>query len=404
MTKTLILLTSSYPFGRGEPFVADEMPYLASAFQRIIVVSNDTSGPLVHELPPSATRVRRSYELGAGSKAASVAGVFSPSVHEELRLVRDRYRIQVGRRVLATALVSWRKAHVFARLIRDLAHGVPDGEVHAYSHWANDMALAAAVARKKGWVHRAYCRAHGWDVYMNRTGYLPFRDYLARHLDHLVFVSEDGRDHFESLLGMSYASLSVARLGTPPSFPGPVGRPRPFTVLSCSGMIPLKRVDLIARALHLVASEVRWVHAGDGPARAEVEAACRGLPSRVQVELRGALPHAAVMRLYPEVRPALFLNVSMTEGIPVSMMEALSAGVPVMGTEVGGVRELVEPGANGVLLPSDPTPGDLGAALDRFAALPEAEHARLARGAWATWDEHFNAERNYPAFLRLVRS
>lgn len=401
MPKTLILLTSSYPFGGGEPFLADEMPFLASAFQRIIIVSNDTTSPQTHELPPSVACVRRGYEPGPGSKAWSMAGVFSPAVRSELRWARDRYRIPVGRRVLATALVSWRKAHVFARLIRDVARTTP-GEVHAYSYWANDMALAAAVARARGWVSRAYCRAHGWDAYMDRTGYLPFRDYLARHLDHFLFVSRHGRDHFEAVMGAGYPSVGVARLGTRPSFPEPMARPRPFTVLSCSAMIPLKRVDLIARALHLVTSEVRWIHAGDGPSRSDVEAACRGLPARVRAELRGAVPHPEVMRLYAEARPSLFLNVSTTEGIPVSMMEALSAGVPVMGADVGGVRELIVPGTNGTLLPPDLTPSELASELDRFATLPEDEHARLARGAWDAWDQGFNAERNHPAFLRVV--
>ena len=109
--------------------------------------------------------------------------------------------------------------------------------------------LAAAVARRKAWVHRAYCRAHEWDVYMNREGFLPFRHFLATHLDHYLFVSEHGRRYFETLMGRSYPSVGCSRLGTPPVSAAPLARVRPFTLVSCSGLIPLKRVELIAKAL-----------------------------------------------------------------------------------------------------------------------------------------------------------
>src|SRR5438445_18698 len=83
---------------------------------------------------------------------------------QEIRWIRTHYRRSVSRSILATALVSWFKAEKFARIIRRLAARVPGAEVHVYSYWASDMAVAAAVARRKAWVPRAYCRAHEWDV------------------------------------------------------------------------------------------------------------------------------------------------------------------------------------------------------------------------------------------------
>jgi glycosyltransferase involved in cell wall biosynthesis len=173
-------------------------------------------------------------------------------------------------------------------------------------------------------------------------------------------------------------------------------------VFSCSALIPLKRVELVAQALHFVTSEVRWIHVGDGPMRGAVESACRGLPGRVRVELRGGMPNADVLALYAELRPSVFLNVSRSEGLPVSMMEAMSSGVPVIATDVGGVREIVSHGANGALLAADPTPAELASALDRFAALPEDAHARCAAAAWETWNTRFRADRNYETFVSLL--
>jgi glycosyltransferase involved in cell wall biosynthesis len=266
------------------------------------------------------------------------------------------------------------------------------------------MAVAAAVARRKAWAQRAYCRAHGWDVYMDRGGFLPFRHLLATHLDHYLFVSEHGRRYFETLMGRSYPSVGCSRLGTPPVSPAPLARVRPFTLVSCSGLIPLKRVELIAEALSHVSSDVRWIHIGEGPSRGTVEAACAELPTHVKAELRGGLPNPDVLALYATLCPSLFLSLSRTEGLPVSMMEAMSAGIPVMSTDVGGVREIVSHGSNGVLLPPDPTPHGVASAIDAFASMPASEHARYAQRAWATWSADFNAGRNYETFLRMTQA
>jgi colanic acid/amylovoran biosynthesis glycosyltransferase len=404
MMKILILLTSSYPYGEGEAFVANEIPHLASAFDEIIVLTNDTVSEQARPLPCSVTCVRHPYEIGTMEKMRSLLGLLSPTVWQEIRWVRTCYRRSVDGRILATALVSWLKAGKFARIIRRLAARVPGAEVHVYSYWASDMAVAAAVARRKAWVHRAYCRAHGWDVYVDREGFLPFRHLMATHLDHYLFVSEHGRRYFETLMGRSYPSVGCSRLGTPPVTPAPLARVRPFTLVSCSGLIPLKRVELIAEALSHVTSDVRWIHIGEGPSRGTVEAACAGLPAHVNAELRGGLPNPEVLALYATVRPSLFLSVSRTEGLPVSMMEAMSAGIPVMGTDVGGVREIVSHGSNGVLLPPDPTPHEVASAIDAFASMPESEHAGYAQRAWATWSADFNADTNYETFLRMTQA
>lgn len=404
MGKILILLTSSYPYGEDEAFVANEMSHLAASFDEIIVLTNDTVSNEARPHPGSFTCVRHSYELGAMEKMWSLLGLLSPAVWQEIRWIRTRYGRSMDRRILATTLVSRLKAGKFARIIRRLAARVPGAEVHAYSYWASDMAVAAALARRKGWVHRAYCRAHGWDVYMDRRGFLPFRHLLATHLDHYLFVSKHGRRYFEALMGRSYPSVGCSRLGTPPVSPAPLARVRPFTLVSCSGLIPLKRVELIAEALSHVTSDVRWIHIGDGPSRGTVEAACAELPPHVNAELLGGLPNREVLALYATLRPSLFLSVSQTEGLPVSMMEAMSAGIPVMGTDVGGVREIISHGSNGVLLPPDPTPHEVASAIDAFASIPESGHSGYAQRAWATWNADFNADRNYETFVRTTQA
>jgi glycosyltransferase involved in cell wall biosynthesis len=407
MRKVLILLTSSYPFGNGEAFVANEMPYLESAFDEIIVVSNDVESGSARSLPPSVTCLRRSYELSGLEKVLAVLGGLRPAVWRELRFVGTRYRLPLGRTAVATILVSWFKARKFGRLIRDLAGQHPDAEVHAYSFWANDMALAVAYARRRGWVDRGYCRAHGWDVYFERSeaGFLPFRRFLTDSLDHYLFISEHGERYHRDRVGPPQsASVGHLALGTPSLVPRPVARRTPFVVLSCSNAVPGKRLELLAGALKHVRTALTWVHVGDGPTLNAVRAVVAELPPGIHVDLRGHLPNDEVRALYPTLRPSLFVNVSEMEGLPVSMMEAMSAGVPVLGTDVGGVSEIVSHGSNGTLLPPQTSPEDVAAAIDAFAEMPDGDYAECTQRAWATWREGFQANANYGKFLEATEA
>ena len=404
MSRVLIFLTSSYPYGTGEPFVAAEIPYLDAAFDEIVVVSNDTEGELQHPLPASATCLRVPYELSPTEKLRSVARLRDPEPRDELRRIPVDYGLRMTRAARNSVLVSWAKANKFARVLRDLARERAGARIYAYSYWANDMALAAAVARARGWVDVAVCRAHGWDVYFERsaTGFLPFRRYLAEHLDHYRFVSRSGLDYFRSRAGTDYRSLGLSPLGTLPLADEPVAQPSPFVLLSCSRLIPLKRVERIAQALERVQLRTTWIHIGDGPSRDSVERAAARLPEATDVELAGELPNAEVLETYRRRRPSLFVSLSETEGLPVTIMEAMSAGVPVVATAVGGVPEIVSDRSNGLMLGPDPDVADVGAAIQAFADMPAAEHRAYANAAWSTWNARFNASVNYPRFVAEV--
>jgi len=401
MKKVLIFFTSSYPFGPGDTFIANEMTYLTSAFDEVVIVSNNTTDDPIYPLAAGVTYLRVSYELSLWDRLASAFMILLPEPREELGRIRRQYRMPLTPRAVKTVLVSWRKARKFSRIIGKLARAHPGTHVFVYSYWANDMALAGALARKRGWVHRAICRAHGWDVYFERAevGFLPFRHYLATNLDRYLFISEDGRRYFENRIGASYASVSCSRLGTASTSLTPRSSQHPFVLVSCSSMIPLKRVDLIATALQHVRSAVTWIHIGDGPTRPVVEEACSRLPSHVSVELLGQLLNTEVTALYRSRRPSVFINVSDSEGIPVSIMEAMSAGVPVIATSVGGVPEIVADKKNGLLLSPGATDSDIAGAIESFISMSPQEYHNYAAGAWSTWNGEFNADRNYTGFL-----
>lgn len=401
MKRLLVLFSSSFPFGPSETFLAAEFPYLENAFDEVFVISNDVASPQVWPIGATVTCIRTSYGLGFTQKLLALRGLLLPFVWQEFAAIRKRHQTVAPQRVLSTVLTSWAKAKRFARMIAQISSSRPDARVYAYSYWANDTAVAVALARKRGIVSRAISRAHGWDVYTSRpeVGFLPFRGFLADHLDSLAFVSADGRRFFESSVGRERATLDVFPLGTRLVADAPIGRADAFTIVSCSSLIPLKRIALLATAVLRLGRPVQWIHAGDGSERQVVEALCATRPSGTEIILTGHLPHGQVIEKWRSIRPWALVNVSATEGLPVSMVEAMSLGIPVIGTRVGGVAEIVSPGMNGFLLSANPDPDEIVSTLNTVAELPDSAFDALADGAWQTWNDRFRADKNYGRFV-----
>lgn len=140
---------------------------------------------------------------------------------------------------------------------------------------------------------------------------------------------------------------------------------------------PLLLLEIVTR---LRALDPRWrlLIAGDGPLRGQLEAEIDRRGLRASVELLGEVRNGPELwALYR--RCQAFLHVSLTEGLPQVLFEAQAAGLPIVATEVGGVRSALSDGAAGVLIP----PRDAEAAvraLNRLAKDPVLQRRLIAAG------------------------
>ena len=151
--------------------------------------------------------------------------------------------------------------------------------------------------------------------------------------------------------------------------------------------------------------EIEWVHFGDGVLMPELRMLAEkrlGPKKNIGFELKGRVPNWELLNYYGENEIDLFVTVSKWDGIPVSIMEAMSFGIPAIGTNVGGVAEIVLGGENGILLHRDPKPEHVADALKKVANMPDEQYNMLRSKALETWGTFYSAEINYPIFCKRI--
>ena len=124
------------------------------------------------------------------------------------------------------------------------------------------------------------------------------------------------------------------------------------------------------------------------------------LPDNIHVKLTGTVLNDKVYQIYSTEPFHVFVNVSKSEGVPVSIMEAMSFSIPVVATSVGGTAELVDEGKNGFLLDENFRTEELVALLYRFYKMPEEEYVRYRMDARSKFKAQYDAEHNYAEFVK----
>jgi glycosyltransferase involved in cell wall biosynthesis len=405
MANILLLFTNDYPFGKDETFIENEMPILAKAFDKIVVISNDCTNNQTRQIPINATIERYSYFLNKLNLFISLTGLFSTSFWAEMKIIKTIYKKNYSFIIIKTILQTLQKAKVFNKNIDCIIakHASADDRLFAYSYWADDTAFALTLLKKNHQNIKTFCRAHRWDVYFeeNRSQYLPFRLALLENLDAVFVISEHGKTYIETLFSKTFQNLKISRLGVPEHAISPFDYDH-FTIVSISNIIPVKNLETLVNALSLLTFKFKWIHIGDGAHRSNLERyANNKIPGNYQ--LLGMMPNNEVITFLEQTPISLFINVSLSEGIPVAIMEALSCSIPVIATNVGGNGEIVT-NRNGILIDDRSDEKTICNAITSIRNASFQESLELRQNALRSWNYGYNAEINYNQFVEAVFS
>ncbi|MGC9315815.1 MAG: glycosyltransferase [bacterium] len=312
--------------------------------------------------------------------------------------------------ILTKIISMLRKRDKLGRNIKEaISAEVGDSKTYFYSYWMHHGAFGLTSERLRGFNTISFCRGHGYDIYFEREAdnYLPFRKFIVDNLNKVFLISEDGKEYLsEHLTGIDCSKLEVSRLGINNTrLPAKSSADDVLRIISCSRISEIKRLDLIIDALaEIDGFPIIWTHIGDGELMSHIRTYTKEkLDSKPNVEFvfKGYMSNSEVFDFYENAEVDLFLNVSKSEGIPVSIMEAFSFSVPAIATDVGGVREIVDE-ACGHLISPQPSVEELRNAIITFRGLSNDAVMEIRRNARSKWNESFNAEKNYKDFVKSI--
>ncbi len=287
-----------------------------------------------------------------------------------------------GVRALLRQLFYFAEAALLSRAVEGRRIG------HLHNHLADSSCSVALLASVMGsftfsfTIHGSYIffEAQRWRI-----------DLKVKQAVFVVCISKFTRSQVMMFSSPSdWEKLRVVHCGVDPTRYKPRVHAGPGSRLLFVGRLtPGKGVSLLLESVRRLESEpldAVLTVVGDGDYRAELERLALELRISSRVTFLGYQSQTAVRRLLAEAD--VFVLPSFAEGVPVSLMEAMAAGLPVVATAVGGVSELVEHERTGLVVP----PGDveaLTAALERLILNADLRN-ELARAGRAKVEREFD--------------
>jgi colanic acid/amylovoran biosynthesis glycosyltransferase len=278
-----------------------------------------------------------------------------------------------------------------------------------YTYWLTAPTLALSSLRRQNKICYLVSRAHGFDLYNERGDDILnfFKPFIFKNLDILFCVSENGKQYLLKRYNEYADKFAVSRLGTFNQFNSSTHISNSIEIVSCSFLSPVKRIDLLILGIEALQSkfptiQIKWVHIGGGTLFNELNSMASDRLEPGSFHFTGTLSSNELYNLYKNNSYRCFINVSESEGLPVSIMEAQSFGIPVVATAVGGTPEIVN-NDNGFLLPENPSPDEIAMAIYDVIINEEKWESKRSLSR-KNWEENFNADKNYKSFADKLLS
>ncbi|MGR0320243.1 glycosyltransferase [Agromyces sp. ZXT2-3] len=367
----LLVLASTFPAhaADGTPaFVRDLAEREAEHFEVMVVVPRVPGAPGRERLGPLEVRrygyfPRRWEDLADGA------------IIENLREKRSRW-LQVIPFFVAQFLATRRAAREWRP---DVAH----------VHWIIPQGIVARLALRRT---PALLTTLGGDLYaLNARPLRALKSWVIRWAAAVTVMNAEMRERVIRL-GAAPDSVRILPMGADlsavqavPPTPAEPGRTR---ILFVGRLVEKKGLEVLLDSVRALGTDsaVSLTVVGDGPLRSSLESRARGL----DVTFAGQLGRSELVRRYAACDLAVFPSVLAAsgdkDGLPVALLEAMAAGCAVVASDVPGINEAVQDGANGVLVAPGSTE-QLTAALDALIADPERRR-RLGAGARETAEEY----------------
>ena len=392
----IVYLTVAMPYGKGEEFFVEEVKEIVNQGVEVIIIPRSPKGKIINKDADSLLKYTiRKKLIHFIFFYYTVTGAFrNPSVFFKILLICSKSQ---DLKVFLKNFAIIPKSYWIAQIVKKQKID------HIYSSWALSTATIAmfcSLISGKNWSFAA----HSSDILENNL----LKEKI-KNASFVRFISENWIEKAFSVigeridnkiitihLGVKIPEEITSRTNTSNNEPPIILWPANFSTVK-SHLIFLEGFKSLSQSNF----PYKLLLAGDGPLRKEIEEKINQLGIADNVILMGYVPHPDLIDLYKSHKVDIAVLPSAYEGIPVSLMEAMSYSIPVISTDVGGVNELVG-GGNGVLIPAND--------VERFSyelkkLISEKNYrTELGKIGRKKIEQDFNINKNVQSFISYMQN
>ena len=369
-------VTAQTPFGPGEAFILEEMLAVTELGVNLLIIPRNPSKEVFHKegekllgntvwLPLLDKRIFFNFLKALISK---------PHVWSIIGTIFHRSRTW---KIAVKNLAILPKAVFVADSLRN------EGVEHIHAHWGSTTATMAWIISELTGIPWSIT-LHRWDIKENNM-----LEEKIRSAKFVRCISENGRDELFNTIGRKYENrVKVIHMGVriPDNRLEPKTHRDVLRIVTPANLLEVKGHKFLVEACSILIERgvdgFQCVFYGEGPLKGILADIVRDGNLAEHIKLPGVIPHNELIEMYENHEIDIVVLPSITtvngehEGIPVALMEAMAAGVPVISTTTGGIPELLDSGA-GILVP----PEDSEALADAIQLLMEDSEMRSKVGA-----------------------
>lgn len=378
--------------GRESPFLQQEKEWLLSQFGEFRVVC-DTG---VYNCKQSGELVFLFRGDILNRLKCVVKSVTDVNIYKELLHALSDHKISL-KNVLKIFKYSYDAAVLYSYIISEIV----EGDV-LYSYWFSYDAYACAMVKKVYDNTKAISRAHAYEIQINRNACNPYlmKRFTCEQLDEIAFISQNSLACFTSYYHEWADNFTVRYLGSTRKGTGFRKRKKSgkLVIVSCSSIVPIKRLDRLINVINKWNSvdQLHWIHVGDGPQAMTIRQLASNTLDKnpyVTYEFLGHLDNLEVHDVLSREYINIFVNTSDAEGIPVSIMEAMSVGLPVIAPKIFGIPEIIDEKC-GLLFSVENAENSLLECLKKIDSMTDDKRNEMGRNAFEKWEKEFCLEKN----------
>jgi glycosyltransferase involved in cell wall biosynthesis len=402
--KKVILITSSFPYYPGEQFLETEIHYYGGIDVEILPLSlhvNKRNIPEHIKINNFLTRDR----VSIFKKIFYVfKGMLEPLFYIEFFSAARCSTKKI--RIFLASIYNYQRYKSLLNLY--FKNKKNPHQMIIYTYWNNEVTYALQSLKSK-YKYQLISRIHGGDLYQERRlfDYMPLKKHFLQNIDKIYTITEGANEYLSKTYGFKNETLELSRLGVMDfgikASPSPEGC---LNIVSCSFLTEIKRVDKIIDAIKALSesaiyTKITWRHIGDGQLGKYLRGYASeriGNSSLVDYKFLGNLENLDVYEFYKNNQVDVFLNTSESEGVPVSIMEAMSCHIPIIAPNVGGISDMMQDDS-GFLLSEKCSVDEIALVLKKETFLKNNE---IRENAYKLFLEKYNAEKNYIDFVNKI--